>query len=60
MSYPISGKVKTFRAKDYQVDHPLVVSELVVLSAAIVVIRHWLTSYLLLSRGLRSICVYLA
>ncbi|KAI0227990.1 Hydroxyacid-oxoacid transhydrogenase, mitochondrial [Lamellibrachia satsuma] len=24
MSYPISGNVKTFRAKDYQVDHPLV------------------------------------
>uniref|UniRef100_UPI00398EA4E8 hydroxyacid-oxoacid transhydrogenase, mitochondrial isoform X2 n=1 Tax=Pristiophorus japonicus TaxID=55135 RepID=UPI00398EA4E8 len=24
MSYPISGMVKTFRAKDYNVDHPLV------------------------------------
>ena len=26
MSYPISGKVKTFMPKHYQVDHPLVVS----------------------------------
>lgn len=60
MSYPISGNVKTFRAKDYQVDHPLVVSVLVVLGAAIVVIRDWLISYFLVSIGLRSIYVYLA
>lgn len=25
MSYPISGLVKTYKAKEYNVDHPLVV-----------------------------------
>ena len=27
MSYPISGLVKSYKAKDYEVDHPLVVSK---------------------------------